>query len=545
MEWLQVDVVPTQACLDFSNNRDNTTRSVPNPTPTIKNHSVTLYNDKLYVFGGYDGRKNHNSLRTFNTKTCEWANCTNFESKVPPGRNGHTATLAINKIVVIGGWLGQGPLAADDAWILDLSDEQCLSWSQLDNTGEPPGPCNMHSADYVESKGEVFVFRGGNGREYLNDLHSLNVEAKEWRRVWTQGEPPMERANHSSSVIKDEIFVFGGWNGKERLNDLYILDCITETWSHPLISGPLPHPRAGMSLTSLRGRLYLFGGSGSSSKCFDDLQILDRSELRWLDVEASSTKSEQETAPPPPDSKKGSNPNGDEPSHSIVAYGLAPGRRAGHTATAVDRRIFVFGGSCGSDYLSDFFSLDTDPAPNIFVKDRGCMSRLEMNLRNHYNNEQFSDVTFLVEGKKVFAHRLILASTSDFFKAMFGGQFKESQYEKNSVQSEMEMPDCRYECFTDVLSYVYSGSLPTIFSGGQILSEDSLRKACEILELSDRFMLDHLKQVVEAVLSENVTEETVESLLEFGKGVQAHQLVRFCLHFLRNIAAGGKNPNPT
>ena len=128
---------------------------------------------------------------------------------------------------------------------------------------------------------------------------------------------------------------------------------------------------------------------------------------------------------------------------------------------------------------------------------------------------------------------------------MFGGQFKESQYEKNSVQSEMEMPDCRYECFTDVLSYVYSGSLPTIFSGGQILSEDSLRKACEILELSDRFMLDHLKQVVEAVLSENVTEETVESLLEFGKGVQAHQLVRFCLHFLRNIAAGGKNPNPT
>ena len=46
----------------------------------------------------------------------------------------------------------------------------------------------------------------------------------------------------------------------------------------------MPHPRAGMTLTSLRGRLYLFGGSGTSSKCFQDLQILDRSEMAWLDV---------------------------------------------------------------------------------------------------------------------------------------------------------------------------------------------------------------------------------------------------------------------
>ena len=36
--------------------------------------------------------------------------------------------------------------------------------------GTPPGPCNMHSADFIPSRGEVYVFRGGNGREYLNDL---------------------------------------------------------------------------------------------------------------------------------------------------------------------------------------------------------------------------------------------------------------------------------------------------------------------------------------------------------------------------------------
>jgi len=39
-----------------------------------------------------------------------------------------------------------------------------------------------------------------------------------------------------------------------------------------------------MTLTALRGRLFLFGGSGTSSKCFHDLQILDRQQMAWLDV---------------------------------------------------------------------------------------------------------------------------------------------------------------------------------------------------------------------------------------------------------------------
>jgi hypothetical protein len=80
------------------------------------------------------------------------------------------------------------------------------------------------------------------------------------------------------------IFAFHFRNGTERLNDIHILDTATSTWTCPHAGGVLPHPRAGMTLTALRGRLYLFGGSGTSSKCFQDLQILDRSEMAWLDV---------------------------------------------------------------------------------------------------------------------------------------------------------------------------------------------------------------------------------------------------------------------
>ena len=165
------------------------------------------------------------------------------------------------------------------------------STSQQPTLGIPPGPCNMHSSDFIPTQNEVYVFRGGNGREYLNDLHALDVESYEWRKVITHGTPPQQRANHSSALLDDthnggksELFIFGGWNGSERLNDIHVLDTATSTWSTPRVMGVKPHPRAGMTLTALRGRLYLFGGSGTSSKCFDDLQVLDRKEMAWLDV---------------------------------------------------------------------------------------------------------------------------------------------------------------------------------------------------------------------------------------------------------------------
>jgi N-acetylneuraminic acid mutarotase len=41
-------------------------------TPQIKNHSSTFYNKKLYIFGGYDGKKNHCILRVFDTEKNCW-----------------------------------------------------------------------------------------------------------------------------------------------------------------------------------------------------------------------------------------------------------------------------------------------------------------------------------------------------------------------------------------------------------------------------------------------------------------------------------------
>ena len=41
-------------------------------TPQIKNHTATLFKKKLYIFGGYDGKKNHCMLRVFDTERDCW-----------------------------------------------------------------------------------------------------------------------------------------------------------------------------------------------------------------------------------------------------------------------------------------------------------------------------------------------------------------------------------------------------------------------------------------------------------------------------------------
>ena len=94
----------------------------PDPPMTscaIKNHSATIYKHHMYVFGGFDGQQNHNTLKRLSLTTMKW-DIVNTIGAPPKNRNGHTATLVENTIFIIGGWLGSGTFAADDVSTLNL-----------------------------------------------------------------------------------------------------------------------------------------------------------------------------------------------------------------------------------------------------------------------------------------------------------------------------------------------------------------------------------------------------------------------------------------
>ena len=186
------------------------------------------------------------------------------------------------------------------------------------------------------------IFRGGNGKDYLNDLHALNVDTLIWKEVQALGNNPPQRANHASSVIGNKLYIFGGWDGSKRLNDLYLLEVDKMIWTEVIPNYPIsiPSPRAGMSLTNIKDKLVLFGGSGHSALCYNDLHIYDPNENRWHLVQSSMMETEENQPHP----------------------------RAGHSANLYKTQLYIIGGSYGPNYLRDVSIIETDPAPDFSRK---------------------------------------------------------------------------------------------------------------------------------------------------------------------------------
>ena len=221
----------------------------------------------------------------------------------------------------------------------------------------------MHTADAYKKK--IYVFRGGDGRDYLNDLHELNTEAMVWTKVEAKGFMPPPRANHSSSIIKQNLFIFGGWDGAKRLNDLFVIDLDQKLWSQVPVEGESPAPHAGMSLCNVQDKLYLFGGSGPHAQCFNDLYTFNPVSSKWTHCNNFTDLKQQ------------------------------PKMRAGHSMTLVGTKLYIIGGSYGQDYLKDVYELDTDPCPD-WDFENNSKDRLAIGLAGMVNNKEHSDVCFVV-----------------------------------------------------------------------------------------------------------------------------------------------------
>jgi leucine-zipper-like transcriptional regulator 1 len=114
------------------------------------------------------------------------------------------------------------------------------------------------------------------------------------------------------------------------------------------------------------------------------------------------------------------------------------------------------------------YFLDTDPVPEPQVSSPSCLQLVVSDLRQFLDRPAdasgdnggggFSDVTLVVEGQPIRAHRLVLSIASERFRAMFdrslGFGFRESQ------QREIEIKDCGHEAYRLMLEYIYSGETP-------------------------------------------------------------------------------------
>jgi len=146
---------------------------------------------------------------------------------------------------------------------------------------------------------------------------------------------------------------------------------------------------------------------------------------------------------------------------------------------------------------------------------KAAWETLSEDLKMLIGSELFSDVTFVVEGKKIHSHRNILAARSDKFRAMFGSGMKETHEEV------VEIDDIPYPVFLAMLEYVVTGSTG-------ITPDISL----DLLAVADEYFLERLKELCEEYLVDFISDENIVNLLVYSDRHSAFYLKRKCIEYI-------------
>jgi len=129
------------------------------------------------------------------------------------------------------------------------------------------------------------------------------------------------------------------------------------------------------------------------------------------------------------------------------------------------------------------------------------------------NTKLYSDISIIVENKRIPCHRNIISSRSSFF-------FNLVQTVK---ENEIELKDVSYSPFMVVLEYLYSDKL----------NVTSIDQAIEVWRIAEKYGLSHLKHLAEVYVNEKITcEKAIEACQ--NAAIQSLNIFKTVIAFLAN-----------
>ncbi|KAH9364044.1 hypothetical protein HPB48_016382 [Haemaphysalis longicornis] len=142
--------------------------------------------------------------------------------------------------------------------------------------------------------------------------------------------------------------------------------------------------------------------------------------------------------------------------------------------------------------------------------------RLSQDSGHLLSSRRFSDVVFSVEGEDIHAHKNILAARSPVFAAMFENDMKEKE------QGRVEIPDCRFEVFREVVEFIYTGDAPKL---------DQMAE--QVLVAANKYDLTRLKAMCEVVLCKKLSVRRAAEILVYADMHNAQQLKAKAIDFIK------------
>ncbi|XP_034445008.1 ankyrin repeat and BTB/POZ domain-containing protein BTBD11-B isoform X2 [Hippoglossus hippoglossus] len=158
------------------------------------------------------------------------------------------------------------------------------------------------------------------------------------------------------------------------------------------------------------------------------------------------------------------------------------------------------------------------PIPKMVEIKRKQSSRLDPHF---LNNKEMSDVTFLVEGKPFYAHKVLLFTASSRFKSLLANR-------PCGENTCIEISNVKYNIFQLVMQYLYFGATEAMHIRNT--------EVMELLSAAKFFQLEALQRHCEMICSKNINTETCVEIYNHTKFLDAPVLSSYIEgYFLKNM----------
>uniref|UniRef100_A0AAR2LTH1 BTB domain-containing protein n=1 Tax=Pygocentrus nattereri TaxID=42514 RepID=A0AAR2LTH1_PYGNA len=180
-------------------------------------HGATVYNDKLWIFAGYDGNARSSSFCTLIEQSGE----------IPPSCCNFPVAVCRDKMFVFSGQ--SGAKITNNLFQFEFKGHM---WTRIPTEhllrGSPPPPQRRYGHTMVAFDRHLYVFGGAADNTLPNELHCYDVDSQTWEVIQPStdsevilqirgnnaahiySQMPSGRLFHAAAVIHDAMYIFGG-----------------------------------------------------------------------------------------------------------------------------------------------------------------------------------------------------------------------------------------------------------------------------------------------------------------------------------------------
>jgi N-acetylneuraminic acid mutarotase len=212
--------------------------------------SSAVVDGKIYVIGGWNGRRTISTVEVYDPTTDTWTRKANMLT----GRDSTATVVLDGKIYAIGGAVG-GYLGRS---IVEQYDPETDTW-----TKKADMPIYLWGLCANVVNGKIYTVGGrktGSAETFVQEYDPATD-------TWTQkADMPVATSQMVSVVLDNKIIVIGGWLLSMRYpyTTVQIYDPVKDIWT---METDTPFRRAAFSAEVVRGRIFTFGGTDRPHPC--------------------------------------------------------------------------------------------------------------------------------------------------------------------------------------------------------------------------------------------------------------------------------------